>query len=195
MSALADLKSRLRPGQVYRRKDLEEWTTAVDRHLRQLLEDGSLEKVAAGVYQRPRRTRFGPVPAQPDALIAAFLGERQFLVISPSDWNSLGVGTTQLSNQVIVYNRKRHGRFELDGRIYDFRRHPSVPKKLSKEILLVDLLHNLHRLPDEAEEVLSRALALAKSWEPAKLRRAVDEFGSARARRLLAPVLLPKQTR
>lgn len=189
MTALAELKRHLRPGQVYRRKDLSRWSNAVDRHLRQLVDEGRLEKVSAGVYMAPRRTRFGMAPAKAEKVVETFLGDDRFLVVSPSAYNSLGVGTTQLHNEPVVYNRKRHGRFKLDGRMYDFRMRSSVPKRLSKEVLLVDLLHNLDRLPEEKSEVLPRALAKAGEMDRGRLARAVKEFGSARVERLLAPML------
>ena len=59
MTATAELKKRLRPGQVYRRKDLARWSNAIDRHLRLLLDEGRLEKVGPGLYMAPRKTRFG----------------------------------------------------------------------------------------------------------------------------------------
>ncbi|ABQ71257.1 MULTISPECIES: hypothetical protein [Sphingomonadales] len=99
--------------------------------------------------------------------------------------------TTQLHNEPVVYNRKRHGRFKLDGRMYDFRMRPSVPRRLSKEVLLVDLLHNIDRLPEDKVAILPRALAKAGEMNSAQLARAVKEYGSARAERLLAPVLRP----
>ena len=168
MSALVELKRHLRPGQVYRRKDLARWSTAVDRHVRQLVDEGRLEKVSAGVYMAPRKTRFEN---------------------APSALNSLGVGTTQLHNEALVYNHKRHGKFTLDGRVYDFRMRTSVPRRLSKEVLLVDLLHNNDRLPEDKSTVLPLALAKASEMDRVRLARAVKEFGSARAERLLAPVL------
>lgn len=191
MSALAQLKRHLRPGQVYRRKDLARWSNAVDRHVRQLVDEGRLEKVSAGVYMSPRQTKFGAAPAKTEKLVETFLGDDRFLLVSPSAFNSLGVGTTQLHNEPVVYNRKRHGRFKLDGRMYDFRMRSSVPRKLSREVLLVDLLHNLDRLPEDKEAVLPRALAKAGEMDRSRLARAVKEFGSARAERLLAPVLQP----
>lgn len=189
MSALTQLKRHLRPGQVYRRKDLARWSNAVDRHLRQLVDEGRLEKVSAGVYMTPRRTRFGAAPAKTEKLVETFLGDDRFLLVSPSAFNSLGVGTTQLHNEPVVYNRKRHGRFKLDGRMYDFRMRSGVPKRLSREVLLVDLLHNLDRLPEDKEAVLPRALAKAGEMDRSLLARAVKDFGSARAERLLAPIL------
>lgn len=189
MSALTQLKRHLRPGQVYRRKDLARWSNAVDRHLRQLVDEGRLEKVSAGVYMTPRRTRFGAAPAKTEKLVETFLGDDRFLLVSPSAFNSLGVGTTQLHNEPVVYNRKRHGRFKLDGRMYDFRMRSGVPRRLSQEVLLVDLLHNLDRLPEDKEAVLPRALAKAGEMDRSLLARAVKDFGSARAERLLAPIL------
>lgn len=189
MSALNDLKRHLRPGQVYRRKDLARWSNAVDRHVRQLVGEGRLEKVSPGVYMAPRKTRFGTAPAKPEKLVETFLGDDRFLMVSPNAFNGLGVGTTQLYNEPVVYNRKRHGKFKLDGRVYDFRMRASVPKQLSKEVLLVDLLHNLDRLPEDRSAVLPRALERAKEMDRSRLARAVQDFGSARAERLLAPVL------
>ena len=191
MTALAKLKRHLRPGQVYRRRDLARWSNAVDRHVRQLVDEGRLEKVSGGVYMVPRKTRFGPAPAKAENVVETFLGDDRFLMVSPNAYNGLGVGTTQLYNEPVVYNRKRHGRFKLDGRMYDFRMRPSVPKRLSKEILLVDLLHNLDRLPEDKSEVLPRALAKAGEMDRRRLAHAVREFGSVRVERLLAPMLQP----
>ena len=189
MTALTELTKHLRPGQVYRRKDLARWSTSVDRHLKQLLTEGRLEKVAGGLYMAPRKTRFGNAPATPEKLVRSFLGEDRFLMVSPSAFNGLGVGTTQLHNEPVVYNRKRHGRYKLDGRTYDFRMRATVPAQLSQEVLLVDLLHNLDRLPEDRAEVLPRALERAKTMDKKRLARAVKDFGSARAERLLAPTL------
>ena len=189
MTALAELKRHLRPGQVYRRKDLARWSSAVDRHVRQLVEEGRLEKVSGGLYMTPRKTRFGVASARPERLVETFLGDDRFLMVSPSAYNGLGVGTTQLHNEPVVYNRKRHGRFKLDGRFYDFRLRASVPVQLTQEVLLVDLLHNLSRLPEDEAAVLPRALERARSMDRKKLSKAVRDFGSARAERLLAPVL------
>lgn len=189
MSALTELKKKLRPGQVYRRNDLARWSNAVDRHLRQLLKEGHLEKVSGGLYMMPRETRFGSAPASPEKLVSAFLGGDKFLILSPNAYNALGVGTTQLYNVPVVYNRKRHGPFELDGQTYDFRRRSGFPAKVTAEFLLVDLLHNLDHLAEDAGKVLPRALGKAREMNPARLSKAVRAFNSARARRRLAPVL------
>lgn len=59
----------------------------------------------------------------------------------------------------MVYSHKRHGQLALGGRTYDFRMKPAFPKKLSREFLLVDLVNNLDRLGESADEVLERVRA------------------------------------
>jgi hypothetical protein len=134
-------------------------------------------------------TRFGVAPAKPELLIETFLGDDRFLIISPNAYNGLGVGTTQLHNIPVVYNHKRHGRFKLDGRDYDFRMRTTLPPLLNQEVLLVDLLHNLGHLPESQADILTLALARARTMDQKRLARAVRDFGSARAKRLLRPVL------
>ncbi|MBB41616.1 MULTISPECIES: hypothetical protein [Hyphomonas] len=189
MTALNVLKRRLRPGQVYRRKELAHWSNAVDRHLRLLIEEGRLERVGPGLYMTLRKTRFGLAPARPEKLIEGFLGDDRFLIVPPNAYNSLGLGTTQLYNEPVVYNRKRYGRFELDGRPYIFRKLETVPPRLSEEFLLVDLLHNLDRLAENKAVLLRKAQKRAETMDLTRLTRALRVYGSARAERLLKPVL------
>src|SRR5258708_563329 len=137
MTKLQELKRRLRPGKVYRREQLAQWSNAVDRHLKQFLSDGTLTKLAGGLYLYPKQTVFGEAPPEDEKLVATFLKDDKFLLASPNAYNKLGVGTTQLYDKTVVYNHKRHGEFLLGGRAFDFRMKPSFPRKLSKEFLLV----------------------------------------------------------
>src|SRR5690348_17174695 len=154
MTGLQALKKHLRPGQVYRREDLAQWSNAVDRHLKQLQEDGTLTKLAPGLYSFPKETVFGKSPAADEELVETFLRDHRFLLASPNAYNSLGVGTTQLYNKTVVYNHKRHGEYALGGRKFEFRMKPAFPKKLTREFLLVDLVNNLDRLAESKNEVL-----------------------------------------
>ncbi|MBL4619269.1 MAG: hypothetical protein JKX88_04125 [Marinicaulis sp.] len=189
MAALNELGKRLRPGQVYRRADLARWSNAVDRHLAELVEDGRLVKVSSGLYMTPRKTRFGDAPADPHKLVSGFLKDNRFLLVSPNAYNGLGVGMTQLYNEMIVYNGKRYGRFELDGRVYDFRRKPFFPKSVSPEFLLVDLLNNIRRLAENREDILQRAKKRAAEMNLLTLKNALDKYGGAFAKRELGPLV------
>ena len=184
MTKLQELKRRLRPGQVYRRGDLVRWSSAVDRHLKQLVEEGTLTKLAGGLYAYPQETVFGKAPAEDDKLVEAFLKDDRFLLASPNAYNSLGVGTTQLYDKTVVYNRKRHGDFQFGGRKFAFRVKPAFPKSLTKEFLLVDLVNNVDQLAEAKDEVLKRVIERAAASDASRLRRAVREYGNERTKKL-----------
>jgi len=175
---LDTLRQHLKAGEVYRRSDLQEWSTSVDRHLQQLVKDGTLEKLASGLYYVPKQGVFGKVPADEHELIKAFLKDDRFVVTSASDYNALGVGTTQLYNDRRVYNQKRHGTFKFGNRTFRFVRKPFVPNKLSKEFLLVDLVNNIDRLEEDQSKLLANIQRKAKEMDRKKLMRLVQDFGT-----------------
>lgn len=181
----AHLAGELRPGRVYRREDLAQMSTAVDRHLRELVASGRLKKLAQGLYHVPKPSRFGPLPPDDEQLVGSFLRDKDFLVFSPSAYNAVGVGTTQLYNRTLVYNHKRHGVFRLGNRQFDFRVKPRFPKKLTPEFLYVDLLNNLDELAEDREVVLRQARCRLTSFDPVRLQRAAESFGSVATRKRL----------
>lgn len=189
MTTLNTLKKHLRRGNVYRRADLERWSTAVDRHLGQLVEDGTLQKLSHGLYHYPKESAFGPTPPDEVSLVRSFLKDDDFLITSPNAYNSLGVGTTQLYNKRVVYNHKRHGEFELGGRRFFFHAKPKFPKKVSQEFLLVDLVNNLDTLAEDKTQVLYQVLDKAKTMELKKIKKNVSEYGNVRTKKLLSPIL------
>ena len=189
MSTLDILKKHLRRGSVYRRADLERWSTAVDRHLGQLVEDGTLQKLSFGLYHYPKESVYGPIPPDEADLVRSFLKDDDFLITSPNAYNSLGVGTTQLYNKRVVYNHKRHGEFELGGRKFFFHSKPKFPKKVSPAFLLVDLLNNLDALAEDKTEVMHQVLDKVRTMEPKAIKLAVSEYGNVRTKKLLSPIL------
>lgn len=184
MNALEELKKHLRPGQVYRRVDLEQWSTAVDRHLKQLVEDGALQKLSQGLYYYPEKASFGPVPPEDEKLVRAFLKSDDFLLTSPNLYNSLGIGTTQLYNKRVVYNHKRHGLFDLGGKEFDFRLKHKFPRELSEEFLLVDLLNNLNELAEDRDNVLQSVKEKVLKKLESQIRRAVNAYAGERTKTL-----------
>ena len=189
MRKLQELKRHLRPGKVYRRADLVRWSNAVDRHLKQLVEEGTLTKLAGGLYGVPKATVFGDAPAEDEKLVTSFLRDDRFLVASPHAYNTLGVGTTQLYDKTVVYNHKRHGKFSLGGRTFDFRVKPAFPKKLTPEFLLVDLVNNVDQLAESKQEVLTRVKEQLPSYETPRLQRAVRNYGNVRTKKFFAEAL------
>ena len=181
--ATAHLAAELRAGRVYRREDLARMSNAVDRHLRELVASGRLKKLAQGLYHAPRQSSFGPLPPDDADVVGEFLRDKDFLVFSPSAYNAVGLGTTQLYNRTLVYNHKRHGVFNLGKRQFDFRMKPRFPKKLTSEFLYVDLLNNLDDLAEDRDAVLRQAHGKLPSFDRARLQRAVEGFGTVATRK------------
>lgn len=185
MSKFDQFKAKLRPGQTYRRADLAQWSTAVDRHLKEAVQAGVLTKLAGGLYYAPKQTVFGKAPPEDDTLVSTFLKGGPFLLASPNAYNALGVGTTQLHNKTVVYNHKRHGQFTLGNRTYDFRVKHRFPKptQVTPEFLLVDMLNNLSELAEDEMDVLDHAQRKLGSFDQKLLRKMLEEYGSVATKR------------
>lgn len=189
MNKLQELKKHLKRGRVYRRADLSKWSKSVDRHLEELVKYGTLKKLSQGLYYYPEVTVFGETPPKEEELVRSFLKDKRFLVTSLNEYNTLGVGTTQLYNGKTVYNHKRHGDFELGGMKFSFRVKPHFPSKVTPEFLLVDLMNNLEQLAEDSNELMSKVLFKAKTMDTKKLKKSLLEFGSIKAKKILEPVL------
>ncbi len=189
MSKLKELKRHLKRGRVYRRADLEKWSTSVDRHLHALVMDGTLEKLSTGVYYYPKETVFGKAPADERELVSAFLKDDRFLLTSPNNYNALGLGTTQLYNDKTVYNHKRHGIFKLGNRKFNFQVRHHFPDKLSAEFLVVDMVNNLDRVAEDTDAILTKLQGKVRQMDKTKLKASLINYGNARARRVLSPMI------
>jgi hypothetical protein len=189
MQSLGYVEKHLHPGVVYRRADLSKWSKAVDRHLQQLQQKGTLVKLSGGLYYYPKKTVFGQTPADDHALVASFLKDDRFLITTPNAYNALNVGTTQLYNETVVYNHKRHGRFHLGDRTFEFRMKPHFPRKLSPEFLLVDLVNNITTLAENRQQVLDNVKEKALSLDAKVLSQAVSHYGGVRAKKFFSEVL------
>ncbi len=190
MTAVQKLRSHLQRGRVYRREELARWSTSIDRHLNELVDSGELNKLSGGLYYCPKQTAFGDAPPDENRLVAAFLKDERYLLTSPNSYNALGVGSTQLYNVTVVYNHKRHGQFDLGGRVFDFRVKPSFPKSPTKEFLLVDLVNNIDRLAEDRQRLLERVKELAVRFDKKSLLRAARRYGSVKTRKFFDSILV-----
>ena len=146
---------------------------------------GALKRLAQGLYYAPKKSVFGVLPPEDHELISVFLRDKDFLVFSPSTYNAVGLGTTQLYNKTLVYNHKRHGVFRFGNRQFDFRMKPRFPKKLTQEFLYVDLLNNLEELAEDRESVRSQARNKLPTFDATRLQHALDSFGNMATRKLV----------
>ena len=119
--------------------------------------------------------------------LSIFRFDSRFLIFSWNEYNSLGLGLTQLYNRVVVYNHKRHGLFELGGKQFDFQRPArGFPAKLTPEFLLVDLLNNLSNLSEDPEAVRSSVKSNLHKFNRKKLITFVKHYGKISTQRFFS---------
>lgn len=183
------LKQIIMPGRVYRRSELEFYSTAVDRHLGQLTKAGVLKRLRQGLYYAPKESKFGSVPPEDKELVQQFLKDENFLLLSPNAYNSLGLGTTLLYNVTWVYNHKRRGEFILNGKVFLFKIKSSFPEDLSDEFLVVDMLNNLTELAEDSSVIVNTLLNKIQSYDLSTLITMTQLYGSGEAKQLIKSAL------
>lgn len=173
----------IQKGKVYRRSDLEYYSSSIDRDLAALTNSGTLTKLQQGLYYAPRRSKFGMVPPNDRDLVEVFLKDQDFLLLSPNAYNTLGLGLTQLYNTTWVYNHKRVGEFELNGRRFEFFKKSAFPQKVTREYLLVDLLNHLDQLAEDQQQTLEKLPHRLKNFNLDDLMTATQQYGSGATKR------------
>jgi hypothetical protein len=186
MPKVSELKKHLRRGSVYRRSELERWSKSVDRHISELTADGTLEKVGPSLYYYPKKNIFGKEPPENSLLVRKYLKDGKFLITSFNHYNGLGVGTTQLYNDMVVYNYNRSGEIKLGNKTFRFKKRGSFPSEATKEFLVVDLVNNLPELAEDQPEVLKRVYQTISGLDSKSLGNALEKYGTAKTRKLLA---------
>jgi hypothetical protein len=185
------LFEKMKEGRVYRREDLLSFSNSLDRDLQKLVQADKVEKLGSGLYYRPVVSRFGPLPPKQHEVVRAFLKTDDFLLTSLNYFNGLGVGLTQLSNEMLVYNRKRVGKFTLGGLVYNFQRPPNFPKsnETSEEYLFVDLLNNYDNILESPEQLEDALKLKASRLKKSELLRLASRYGKVRANKKLQVLL------
>jgi len=174
---------RLRPGGVYRTADLKGGDSNRTRWARRLVRQGRLRELRPGLYLAPKDSAWGSLPADGATLMKAFLKGGPFVFTGTMYWNALGLGSTSVSPEVLVYNTKRSGVFELSGRRFRLRR-VSFPRKPSPEWYAVDLLEN-YELSGVDLEVLEQGLARAlraRTLHAKAMLQMAEDYGTLRTR-------------
>lgn len=195
MNTLDRIKKSLVPGRTYRRSDLAELSSNVDRHLHSLVSEGLLKKLSTGLYAAPKTTAFGDAPPEEYSLLKTFLKDDHFVVYGPSQFNTLGLGSTQLYNTRVVFNRKRTGDIVVGGRNYTFKLWREAPKTLTKEFLVVEFLNRLSELAEDRNLLLENLRTKLSEMDIAKLNRAVKRFGTMSTQKKLKSLLQDEEVR
>jgi len=189
------LLAHMEDGRAYRREELGLLSGAVDRDLKRLVREGKVTRAAPGLYYRTRVSRWGALPISSSELVRAFLRSEDFLLTSLDVFNGLGVGLTQLSNEFVVYNRKRIGKFKLDGHVYHFKRPHNFPRKeqVNNEYLLVDLLNNYEDLPEPPDGLWNSLRSCVREMSPTYLEQTARQYGKVSTNKKLKELLADEE--
>ncbi|MGM9455280.1 DUF6088 family protein [Legionella bozemanae] len=181
--------SHMKSGVVYRRVALLPFSNDLDRDLNALVSQNKLKKPASGLYYKPKTSRFGLLPPSDEALVKAFL-KKPFLMYSWNDYNKLGLGLTQLYNQVVVYNTERHEEVTLGNRKFAFKRpNNGFPAKLTREFILVDLLNNAKYLTEDVTHLELKVKTKLAEFNQSSLLNLAMQYGKVHTRKLIATLL------
>lgn len=158
---LDEILGLLGPGVVFREKEIQMQGDQLFRDLKELAKSGDLKNPAPGLYYLPRKLGKLSLPASENDLICAFLKTSDFRLRSLGDFNRLGLGTTQHTTDIYVYNLKRVGDFNLDGMLYKFRVR-KFPLDLSEfnsnEFMIVDMMNNLSLLGENSSDLKKKVV-------------------------------------
>jgi hypothetical protein len=149
---LENFAKGLKSGRVYRASELEAYSSSLGRDLKLLVHTKKLSSLGMGLYVKPEI--LGDLELSPDSkeVVSKFLGSNRFLMRNMSDFNSFGLGLTQMSKDTFVYNSKRTGKIKLGNREYHFVNR-KFPKDHHDEFLLVDLFNNLYAIGENKEKL------------------------------------------
>jgi hypothetical protein len=190
MNTVLEFRQVLKPGAVYRREDLESLASGdTDYLLKKLCKANALKKVQNGLYYCPVFTDFGEKFPNERLLLKSFLKSNRFLCVSPNDYNSLGLGTTQLYNMTYVYNGKRNGLFEFLGRKYRFFKKFDFPSRVTREFLVVDMINNLKLLAEDEEKVKQTFSEGVSNFDAKALCAMAERYGKVGTRKFIQGLL------
>ena len=175
----APAQPRLKPGRVYRTRDLAAWGANPTRLAKRLLHEGRLRQLTQGLYYSPETSRFGPAPPDDAAILRGFLGDDDFVITGPPRWNALGLGSTAEFPVTLVYNGKRSGEFQFGGRRFQLRR-VRFPARPPAEWFAIDLLEH-HEMAGvslpQLEAGVGQALAVCR-LDGDRLLQVAREYGT-----------------
>jgi hypothetical protein len=190
---MESLRQYIKSGKVYRRSDLEYYSTAIDRHLSQLVREGTLQKLGHGLYYAPKKSKFGIVPPNDNDMVERFLKTDSFILVSPNSYNMLGLGLSQLYNIAWVYNHKRHGEFNLNGKSFLFKLKSDFPGTLTQEFLIIDLLNNLDELAEDCEQTIRNFKRNLNRYDGREIMKMAQLYGSGATKKIIKSVLHKSQ--
>lgn len=112
-----------------------------------LYRSGELERVAKGVYCRPKNTRFGKVLPTEQEIVKVFTDKQKGILTGYHLYNLLGI-TTQISKSYRVYSAFSDEAKKTIGNVNIYRYNLVYSQVVNDHIILMELLHNYRNIQD-----------------------------------------------
>lgn len=123
--------------------------------LNELAKKGMIHYYGSGFYFRPDYIGETVIPPALEVVIKKYLGTDKFIFRNISDFNSLGLGLTQVFVTTIVYNEKISGKRQVGRRTVEFKKM-KFPIVNHDEFLVIDFLNNIESTGENILNLLER---------------------------------------
>lgn len=119
------------------------------KSIERMMKKGELDKVAKGVYCRPKVTKFGKISAGEENILNYYIGKENYtgVVVGYRLYNNYGI-TTQVSNTVKVYSNVLDEENKVIKNIEIKKINMSVNLKNKKAIEKLEILENYNEIED-----------------------------------------------
>jgi hypothetical protein len=88
-----------------------------------------------------------------------------------------------------VYNHKRVGEFNLNGKQFEFFKKSAYPEKLTTEFLVVDLMNQMGRLAEDHNRTFEKLQQKVSEFNAVGLIEATQKYGTGATKRRMKAVL------
>ena len=135
-------------GKLYREKYASVMSEAAfAQSISRLYRSGEIERVAKGIYCRPKKTRFGTVLPSESEIVDLFTAGSNGVVVGYGLYNELGV-TTQVSKRRTAYSSIPEEQLKQIGNVVIQRYELNYTPEVKSVIRMMELLHHYKEIQD-----------------------------------------------
>ncbi|SHJ90203.1 hypothetical protein SAMN02745248_01250 [Hathewaya proteolytica DSM 3090] len=119
------------------------------KSIERMLRNGELERVAKGVYCRPKITKFGKVSASEENILNYFIGKENYtgVVVGYRLYNKYGI-TTQVSKTVNIYSNILEEETKVIKNVQIKKINISINSKTKRAIEQLEILENHNQIEE-----------------------------------------------
>lgn len=119
------------------------------KSLERFTKKGELEKIAKGIYCKPKKTRFGKIVASEEEIINFYVGKEKSkgIIVGYKLYNKYGI-TTQISKNIQIYSNELDGQSKKIKNVQINKIDISINPKVQSIIEQLEILQNYNKIED-----------------------------------------------